>query len=205
MYRITTWLLTLFTTKTTAAADGIYTMAVRWLRLVLTRQLVGILGDEVITHEMQHIMPFAGHSYLGDEYEDNTYCAIYDTIPISYKDCPNFTSDTVNGRKWQDWINDGVPGVGFYDSAGICAGNYRPTELCAMRSVFIIINDDNFLGMPPFCPVWLAKIPPLISIALLIPFTIPVRCPTSYTGTYTLQRKGGYAGRKYHPLSVVVG
>lgn len=143
------------------------------------------LGDEVITHEMQHIMPFAGHSYLGDEYEDSFYCSIYDTIPLSYKDSPNFTSDTVNGRKWQDWINAGKPGIGFYDSAGICAGNYRPTELCAMRQVYLIVdNNTNIIGMPPFCPVCQENSTAYFdSVINPVYFTSP--SPQSYSGSYT--------------------
>jgi hypothetical protein len=100
------------------------------------------LSDEVIIHEMQHVMPFAGHGYLGDEYEDSVACSIYDTIPIAYTITPNFTDDTINKRKWQHCI--GLPNVGFYLGAGICPGNYRPTPLCAMRQVF---------QLPDFCPV----------------------------------------------------
>ncbi|MES2620902.1 MAG: M64 family metallopeptidase [Bacteroidota bacterium] len=96
------------------------------------------LGDEVFIHEIQHIMPFAGHGYLGDEYEDSASCAIYDTIP----DSPNFTSDTVIARKWQHC--EGLPGIGYYPEAGICQGNFRPSALCAMRQVY---------NLPNFCPV----------------------------------------------------
>ncbi len=96
------------------------------------------LGDEIIIHEMQHIMPFAGHGYLGDEYEDSVACLIYDSIPYA----PNFTADTINERKWQHCI--GLPGVGFYPDAGICENNYRPTDDCIMHRVF---------GFPAFCPV----------------------------------------------------
>jgi len=96
------------------------------------------LGDEIIIHEMQHIMPFAGHGYPGDEYEDSVACLIYDSIPYA----PNFTADTVLQRKWQHCL--GLPGVGFYPEAGICQNNYRPTDDCLMHRVF---------GFPDFCPV----------------------------------------------------
>lgn len=96
------------------------------------------LGDEIIIHEMQHIMPFAGHGYLGDEYEDSVACLIYDSIPFA----PNFTADTLNERKWEHCL--GLPGVGFYPEAGICQNNYRPTDDCIMHRVF---------GFPAFCPV----------------------------------------------------
>ncbi len=100
------------------------------------------LGDEVAIHEMQHIMPFAGHGFLGDEYEDTLACPIYDTLPLQYLTSPNFTGDTLNNRKWEHCMSE--PGVGFFPNAGICPGNYRPTTNCAMHQVY---------DMPPFCPI----------------------------------------------------
>lgn len=143
------------------------------------------LGDEIIIHEMQHIMPFAGHGYLGDEYEDSVACLIYDSIPYA----PNFTADTINERKWEHCI--GQPGVGFYPNAGICEGNYRPTDDCIMHRVFTF---------PPFCPVcrenstaWLdSMINPLYDISANAPdfsggthtFSVNVDAPTTNTYRY---------------------
>jgi len=141
------------------------------------------LGDEVITHEMQHTMPFAGHTYLGDEYQDSVACSIYDTLPIAYHDSPNYTNDTVNGRKWQYCM--GVSGVGFYDSAGICPGGYRPTYLCAMRSVFNIPNSDLYnLGMPAFCPVCRENSTAFFD-SMINPVYNVSPSPGAFTGTYT--------------------
>lgn len=131
------------------------------------------LGDEVACHEMQHIMPFAGHGFLGDEYEDTLACPIYDTIPISYLTSPNFTGDTNNDRKWEHCMS--IAGVGFYPNAGICPGNYRPSTNCIMHQVF---------GFPAFCPVcrenstaWLdSMINPVYNISIL---------PVTFTGSYT--------------------
>ncbi len=126
------------------------------------------LGDEVIIHEMQHIMPFAGHGYLGDEYEDSLSCIIYDTIPES----PNFTSDTTGDRKWEHCMN--LPGVGFYSEAGICPGNYRPTASCVMSQVF---------NMPPFCPVCRENSTAYFD-SLINPVYYASISPAQFTGSY---------------------
>ena len=133
------------------------------------------LGDEVACHEMQHIMPFAGHGFLGDEYEDTLACPIYDTIPISYLISPNFTGDTSHPCKWEHCF--GLPGIGFYPNAGICPGNYRPADNCIMHQVF---------GFPAFCPVcrenstaWLdSMINPVYNVSPL---------PLSFSGSYTFK------------------
>jgi hypothetical protein len=126
-------------------------------------------SDEVALHEMQHLMPFNGHGYLGDEYEDSLACLIYDSIPPS----PNVTGDTIGNRKWEHCL--GIAGVGFYPNAGICAGNYKPTTSCLMQTVF---------GLPQLCAVcrenstaWLdSMINPIYYISAV---------PDSFKGNYT--------------------
>ncbi len=127
------------------------------------------LSDEVIIHEMQHIMPYANHGYLGDEYEDSVACLIYDSIPRS----PNFTSDTSNLRKWQHC--ESIPGVGFFPKAGICTGNYKPTTSCAMASVY---------NMPPFCPVCRENSTAYFD-SVINPIYYSTPNPSSFTGSYS--------------------
>jgi hypothetical protein len=126
------------------------------------------LGDEIAIHELQHLMPFNGHGYIGDEYEDSLACLIYDSIPPS----PNFTNDTINKRKWDHCMD--LPNVDFYPSAGICKDNYKPSQVCGMQAVWVL---------PIFCPVcresstaWLDSIiNPIYSFS---------PSPTNFTGTY---------------------
>lgn len=131
------------------------------------------LGDEVAIHEMQHIMPFSGHGFLGDEYEDTLACPIYDTLPVAYLTSPNFTGDTVNDRKWEHCMSQ--PGVGFYPNAGICPGNYRPATTCAMHQVY---------DMPPFCPVCREHSTAYFD-SIINPVYNVSTSPVSFTGSYT--------------------
>lgn len=133
------------------------------------------LGDEVAIHEMQHIMPFAGHGFLGDEYEDTLACPIYDTLPIAYLTSPNFTGDTVNDRKWEHCMTQ--PGIGFFPNAGICPGNYRPADNCAMHQVY---------DMPPFCPVCREHSTAYFD-SLINPVYNVSASPVSFTGNYTFR------------------
>lgn len=125
-------------------------------------------GDEVALHEMQHIMPFNGHGYPGDEYEDTVACKIYATIPPS----PNVTADTSGNRKWEHCSS--IPGIGFYPHAGICEGNYKPSTTCLMQTVFTL---------PQLCPVCREN-----SIAWLDSMINPVYYtsapPDSFKGNY---------------------
>lgn len=126
------------------------------------------LGDEIAIHELQHLMPFNGHGYIGDEYEDSIACLIYDSIPPS----PNFTNDTINQRKWDHCMD--LPNVDFYPNAGICKGYFKPSQVCGMHVVWVL---------PIFCPVcrenstaWLDSIiNPIYSFS---------DSPTSFTGTF---------------------
>lgn len=131
------------------------------------------LGDEVAIHEMQHIMPFAGHGFLGDEYEDTLACPIYDTLPIAYLTSPNFTGDTISDRKWEHCMTQ--PGVGFYPNAGICPGNYRPATTCAMHQVY---------DMPPFCAVC-REHSTVYFDSIINPVYNVSASPVSFIGNYT--------------------
>lgn len=131
------------------------------------------LGDEVACHEMQHIMPFAGHGFLGDEYEDTLACPIYDTLPIAYLTSPNFTGDTVSDRKWEHCMSQS--GVGFYPNAGICPGNYRPATTCTMHQVY---------DMPPFCPVCREHSTAYFD-SIINPVYNVSASPVSFVGNYT--------------------
>ena len=93
---------------------------------------------EVFVHEF-------GHSYagLGDEYA-------YDDMDTEWYPAgiepwePNLTTKKDMKAKWQDMIDEGVPGVGLYEGAGYQShGCWRPSEDCRMRTN----------ASPDFCPV----------------------------------------------------